>query len=147
MSKLYKKYVLLKINNPKKIYLFECGIFYIFIHEDAELMSSVLNLKLTYLNSDIVKCGFPIKSANKYLNILKTLNYDIDIVPADEHSSPTNVNSYIMAQNFHDTIKDFLKINVNSLSISQAFDLLNDLQNKLKEMEEEQDKNAEKNKI
>lgn len=140
MSKLYKKYVLLKINNPKKIYLFECGIFYIFIHEDAELMANILNLKLTYLNSDIVKCGFPIKSANKYLNILKTLNYDIDIVPADENSSPTNVNSYIMAQNFQDIIQNFLKVNINSLSISQAFDLLNDLQNKLKQVEERQKK-------
>lgn len=144
MSKLYKKYVLLKINNPKKIYLFECGIFYIFIHEDAELMSNILNLKLTYLNSDIVKCGFPIKSANKYLNILKTLNYDIDIVPANEHSSPSNVNSYIMAQNLNNIIQNFLKVNINSLSISQAFDLLNDLQNKLKQMEEEQEKNEEK---
>ncbi len=136
MSKLYKKYVLLKINNPKKIYLFECGIFYIFIHEDAELMANILNLKLTSLNSAIAKCGFPIKSANKYLNTLKNLNYDIDIVPADNHSSPTNVNSYIKAQNFHNIIKNFLKVNINSLSISQAFDLLNNLQNELKQIEE-----------
>ena len=144
MSKLYKKYVLLKINNPKKIFLFECGIFYIFIHEDAELMANILNLKLTSLNSDIVKCGFPIKSANKYLNILRNLNYDIDIVPADEHSSPTNVNSYIMSQNFHDIIQNFLRVNINSLSISQAFDLLNDLQNRLKQIGEGPEKNEEK---
>ena len=65
MSKLYKKYVLLKINNPKKIYLFESGIFYIFIHDDAVLMANMLNLKLTNLNSAIMKCGFPVKSADK----------------------------------------------------------------------------------
>ena len=139
MSKLYKKYVLLKINNSQKIYLFECGIFYIFIHEDAKLMSNILNLKLTPLNSVIVKCGFPIKSIDKYLNILNNLNYDIEIVPSDEHSSPVNANSYIMNQNFNNIIKDFLKVNIDNLSIFQAFNLLKDLQNKLNQFQGEQE--------
>ena len=45
MSKLYKKYKLLKENNSDKLYLFECGIFYIFIHTDAIIMSQFLILK------------------------------------------------------------------------------------------------------
>ena len=94
MSKLYKKYVLLKINNPQKIYLFECGIFYIFIDEDAKLMSKILNLKLTLLNSVIFKCGFPVNSINKYLQILKNSNYNIEIVPSDNFSSPISINNF-----------------------------------------------------
>lgn len=145
MSKLYKKYILSKINNSNKIYLFECGIFYVFIDEDARVMANTLNLKLTPLNSVIMKCGFPIKSADKYLNILKNLNYEIEIVPSDEHCSPTTVHSYIMTQNLYRIIHDFLDIHINDLSIAQAFDLLNDLQNKLKQIEMEE-KNNEKEK-
>lgn len=134
MSKLYKKYVLLKINNSNKIYLFECGIFYVFIDEDARIMANALNLKLTPLNSVIMKCGFPIKYADKYLNLLKILNYDIEIVPSDEHSSPTNVHNYLATQNLQCIIHNFLAIDINNLSIAQAFDILKDLQNKLKQI-------------
>ena len=73
MSKLYKKYVLLKVQNSNNIYVFESGIFYLFIDEDAKLMSNILGLKLTNLNSFIVKCGFPVRSADKYFNLLKSL--------------------------------------------------------------------------
>ena len=71
MSKLYKNYILLKLQNSEKFYLFKCGLFYIFIDSDAEIMSKVLKLKLTNLNSLIKKCGFPVNSCNKYFNILK----------------------------------------------------------------------------
>ena len=132
MSKLYKKYVLLKISNPKKIYLFESGIFYVFIHDDALLMCNILNLKLTNLNSTIMKCGFPVKSLNRYLPILKNLEYDIEIVPANEHYSPSSITNYLTSKNLELIINNFLKIDITSLSISQAFDLLNDLKTKFK---------------
>lgn len=138
MSKLYKKYVLSKINNSNKIYLFECGIFYLFIDEDARIMSDVLKLKLTPLNSIIMKCGFPIKSADKYLHILKNLNYDIEIIPSDERSSPTTIHNYLINQNLHVILEDFLNVNINDLSISEAFDLLRELQNKFKKIETEE---------
>ena len=80
MSKLYKKFISLKIENPNKIYLFKVGIFYIFIDDDARLMSTILNLKLTKLNSVIPKCGFPISSSKKYFDMLKKYNYDICII-------------------------------------------------------------------
>ena len=137
MSKLYKKYVLLKIKNSSKIYLFECGIFYVFIDADAKLMSSLLNLKLTPLNSAIMKCGFPVKYASKYFNILKTLNYNIEIVPADEKCSPADVTSYIASQSCNAIIQDFLKVSIDSLSIGQAFDLLYELQNNFNQIETE----------
>ena len=65
MSNLYKKYLSLKIENSENFYLFESGIFYIFLAEDAKVMSPVLNLKLTNLNSIIVKCGFPTSQLSK----------------------------------------------------------------------------------
>ena len=144
MSKLYKKYVLLKINNPQKIYLFECGIFYIFIDEDAKLMSKILNLKLTLLNSVIFKCGFPVNSINKYLQILKNSNYTIEIVPSDNFSSPISINNFAISKKIEKIIYDFLKHDINSLSISQSFDLLNDLQIKFRKIIGEKDNEEKK---
>lgn len=65
MSKLYNQYVILKVNNPNKFFLFKSGIFFIFLDEDAKIMSKVLNLKLSNLNADILKCGFPENSLDK----------------------------------------------------------------------------------
>lgn len=60
MSKLYEKYSQLKRLDSSKYYLFQSGIFYIFIDQDAIFMSSALNLKLTHLNNEILKCGFSV---------------------------------------------------------------------------------------
>lgn len=65
MSKLYKQYVSLKIKDSNKMYLFKCGIFYIFLDEDAKIMSKFLDLKLTNLNSVVVKC-----SSLDYANVI-----------------------------------------------------------------------------
>lgn len=107
-SKLYKKYLSLKIEDSSYFYLFKSGIFYIFISDDAKIISPLLNLKLTNLNSVIMKCGFPINSAEKYLN----------------------------AKELVVILGDFLNVNIDTLSISQAFDLLYDLQDKLKNFRE-----------
>lgn len=134
LSKLYKKYVLLKIKDSNKIYLFECGIFYVFIGEDAKYMGNILNLKLTQLNSVVVKCGFPIKSAEKYFNILK--DYNVEIVPSTEEFISSNIENYLFTQNANKIIQDFLNKNIDALSISEAFDVLNNLQKDLKEIYE-----------
>ena len=137
MSKLYKQYVLLKINNPNKIYLFKCGIFYIFIDDDAKIMANILDLKLVPLNSVIMKCGFPVKSANKYFNILKSSDYQIEIIPSIQLAPSVNINTYIMNQKFNNIIFNFINTDISSLSIKEAFELLVDLQNKFKQTNSE----------
>lgn len=133
MSKLYKKYILLKIQNPEKIYIFESGIFYLFIHNDAELMSKLLNLKLTALNSLIPKCGFPVKSSEKYFNLLRSLNYNFEIVPAS-NESPIELTNFIDSKKYESIIGNFVKIDIDSLSISEAFDTLHKFQKELKDV-------------
>lgn len=71
MSKLYKRYLQLKQVDDSKIYLFKSGIFYIFLQDDAIKMSNLLKLKLTNLNETVVKCGFPVKNLNKYLDLIR----------------------------------------------------------------------------
>lgn len=138
MSKLYKKYVLLKIQDSKKFYLFECGIFYIFIHNDAEIMAKLLDLKLTPLNSMISKCGFPVKSAERYFKILRESEYDIEIVSAEENTSEP-LGDYVKQRKYEEIINDFLELNIDNLSISEAFDYLHYLQNQFKEIEDSDD--------
>ena len=67
MSKLYMKYLEKKNIDKNKYYLFECGTFYIFIDDDAYKISKYVPFKITKLNENIVKCGFPKNSIDKYM--------------------------------------------------------------------------------
>lgn len=132
MSKLYLKYLSLKKENSNRIYLFKSGIFYIFIDDDAKKMSKILDLKLTNLNSSIQKCGFPVKSFEKYLNKLKNLNYEFEIISTENSSH--NLIDYIQNEKITNIIENFIKTNIDELSISQAFDILITLQNEFKDI-------------
>ena len=135
MSKLYNHYVILKIQNPEKIYLFKCGLFYIFIHDDAIIMSKLLDLKLTNLNSVIKKCGFPINSGDKYFNILKNMDCEIEIVTSDDFSTKS-LNQHIISKSFDSIVADFLKLDIDELSISQAFNTLHEFQDRFNKAKE-----------
>ena len=87
MSKLFNLYKSLKQQDDKTLYLFKSGIFYIFIDNDAKIVNTLLNLKLTNLNTEVVKCGFPVNSLSKYLKLLKLSNYNIKIVDTISNTS------------------------------------------------------------
>lgn len=91
-------------------------------------MSSVLNLKLTNLNQDILKCGFPIKSSGKYLHLLNSMNYDVCIIDTSSNSY-TDLCLYNKLEAISSVAKRFLNVDVNNMSISEAFDTLKNLQN------------------
>ena len=80
MSKLYNKYLEKKNENIDKLFLFKNGNFYIFLGEDAKIMSDELGLKLTKFSSESYKCGFPVTEIDKYLKFIKLLKYDFEIV-------------------------------------------------------------------
>lgn len=135
-SKLYKKYLSLKIEDSSYFYLFKSGIFYIFISDDAKIISPLLNLKLTNLNSVIMKCGFPINSAEKYLKKMDELNLKVKVVTLNDNFLDCDFEKYLNAKELVVILGDFLNVNIDTLSISQAFDLLYDLQDKLKNFRE-----------
>ena len=137
MSKLYKNYVALKVKDCSKYYLFKCGIFYIFLDDDARVMASALNLKLSNLTPTIVKCGFPVDSLDKYLLMLKNSEYKVHIVKDNDFVNSINAFDFINNKSFQNILDDFLTTNIDELSISQAFDLLYDLQNKFKEIKKQ----------
>lgn len=80
MSKLHNAYLSMKKSDKDTIILFKSGMFYILLENDARLVSSILNLKLTQLNQDIVKCNFHVNSLDKYLKLLNKHNLNVKIV-------------------------------------------------------------------
>ena len=132
MSKLYEKYKYLKAKNQSNLYLFKSGIFYIFLEEDAKLMSNMLGLKLTNLNETVVKCGFPIQNIDKYLKIIKNSNYTVEILNSPS-SDPISDETFSLTNDIKDFLIKLSKINSETMSIREAFSTLDEISNTAKD--------------
>ena len=123
MSKLYQTYVALKVQDSTQLYLFKSGIFYIFLDDDAKLISSLFNLKLTNLNSAIMKCGFPTSHLEKYSNLFKTANLSFKIIDASDNSlySPKD---FVLNKNLKVFLEKISSVKAYDLSISAAYDFI-----------------------
>lgn len=160
MSKLYEKYLNLKKSNPNKIYIFKNGIFYIFIDEDAKKISPILNLKLSNLNENILKCGFPVNSFQKYINLLKNTNLDFHIVEnlstgttsiqsnIADNTISNNLNSVnginnntlnygFIKQDFRSFLNKIADINLDTLSIREVYSFLENISTEAKKFLEQ----------
>ncbi len=113
MSKLYMKYLEKKNIDKNKYYLFECGMFYIFIDDDAYKISKYVPFKITKLNENIVKCGFPKNSIDKYMEIFENLELDVEIVNNNDRDV---INDKIIKM-----IKD---IDIDNISPLKAIEIL-----------------------
>ncbi|MBS5858240.1 MAG: hypothetical protein ACLTKT_07305 [Clostridia bacterium] len=126
MSKLYDIYSSLKSNEPKSdktLYLFKSGIFFILIDEDAKIASKILNLKITFLTENIVKCGFPISSLEKYSSIIQHTDYKFQII-----DSSSNIN-YSLNQDIKTFLLQIADLDTNNLSIKEAYEILDNFKN------------------
>ena len=140
MSKIYDKYKILKTSNnynSNTLYLFKAGLFFTFIDEDAKIVSNLLNLKLGNLNDTIVKCGFPCNSLQKYLTLLKNTPYNVEIVSLDNQESPMTSNNYLTNSQLKIIADEILNLKIDDLSISQAYDFLYKVQQKLSDVTRE----------
>ena len=123
MSKLYLEYKRKKDENKDKYYLFKSGLFYIFIDEDAKKINKITPLNITNLNNDIVKCGFPSNSLDKYLDIFKNLGLDVEIVNRIDENENKDVSTKI--------IKKIKNINIDALTPVKALNILNEFKDML----------------
>lgn len=121
MSKIYDMYLDLKSQDKNTLLLFKVGIFFIFLDDDARFVSSKLNLKLTNFTPTVVKCGFPTSKLEKYLKLLSP--HPVAIVDKDDVKANTPDN-YIYNDNVKVLFKEIKEIDVENLSISEAFDKL-----------------------
>ncbi len=135
MSKIYNKYLELKSSpdhSTNTLYLFKSGLFFIFVDEDAKLVSNLLNLKLGNLNESVVKCGFPCNSLKKYLALFKSTPYNIEIISINSQELPVSSNNYLISEQLEHIATEILDLEIDNLSISQAYDFLYQIQNKIK---------------
>lgn len=127
MSKLIKQYEELKKKDPKKIYIFKVGIFYNILNEDAKIVSNSIGLKLTDLGPNIIKCGFPISQIDKYTLLLKNNNISFEII--ENFASPNQNTSYA------NIINKIQNIDLNNTTCKEAFDILYNIQQNLKNIQ------------
>ena len=123
MSKLYLEYIKRKKEDNSKYYLFKSGIFYIFIGEDAKKISKITPLNLTNLNKEIVKCGFPENSLDKYVNIFNNLNLDIVIVNNISCDKKKSINDKV--------INKIKNIDINNITPVESLNILSVLKGML----------------
>ena len=128
MSKFYELYKQLKNKDENMVYLFKSGLFYIALADDAILLSNQFNLKLTNLNKNIVKCGFPVSSLNKYSKLLDIYNIKFKIIEFMANSNDDSKFNNILK----DIIKSLQDINTENLSISEAYSFIERLKDKAK---------------
>lgn len=128
MSKLYNTYLALKKQESETIYLFKNGIFFIALDKDANVLSNIFNFKLGNFTDTIIKCGFPCSSLEKYTNLFKLHNLSVKIV--DTNNNLYLFNEYKQNQNILELLNFISSIDINSLSVSEAYKCIEDLKNK-----------------
>ena len=131
MSKLYDVYCYLKKSSKEDnvLYLFKSGIFLLFIDKDAIIASDILGLKLTNLTNDVVKCGFPSSSLEKYSRILSHCNYSVKVIDPSSQIIFT-YKQYEANDKAMQLLKDLSNIDIDNCSISEAYELLENYKNR-----------------
>ena len=125
MSKLYDIYKKLKNENSETLYLFKSGVFYICLDDDAKVLSNIYNLKLTNLNVDIVKCGFPCSSFDKYYKLFVNDDINFKIV---ENNAIFDSSDYLLNKSILSLLDKISKVNIDNLSVSEAYQFIEELQ-------------------
>lgn len=136
MSKLYERYQLLKSQNPSILYLFKSGIFYIFLDDDAKKMSSLLNLKLTNLNENVLKCGFPVNNLSKYRALIQNTGYKVEIVNSSTDTTHST-DDYILNSDIKSFVQKLSTIDSSTLSIREAYSFIESINHRAKEFVKE----------
>lgn len=131
MSKLYDNYLYLKETDDKTLYLFKSGIFFIFLADDAKIASKLLNLKITYFTEDVIKCGFPVSSLEKYTNILKRSSYNFKIVDNIKNTI-YSIHNYEIDEDIDKLLSKLSTVDTNSLSVKEAYNFIDSLKESAK---------------
>ena len=130
MSKLINQYNDLKKKDSTKIYAIRVGIFYNFLNEDAKYINEKIGLKITNLSPEIIKCGFPISSLDRYKKIFEKSKINYEIV--DNLNQGVSSTDYLNNIEIKHIIEKIKNLDMNNVTFHQAFDILLDFQKKKK---------------
>lgn len=130
MSKLYNTYLELKKKDEEIIYLFKSGIFFIALDDDAYTLSKFFHFKITNLTDTIVKCGFPCSSFDKYSNLFLLHNLKVKIIELSNRVIYP-LKDYTQTIIITELLNDIKSIDINTLSIQEAYQFIENLKNKV----------------
>lgn len=133
MSKLYNTYLALKKQDSQTIYLFKSGIFFLALDKDAYTLSDIFHFKLGNLTDTVVKCGFPCSSFDKYSNLFKIHNLGFKIIEL-ENNNVYRFNEYKQNQSIVELLEYISSVDVNNLSITEAYQWIEDVKNKVSDI-------------
>lgn len=122
----------LKKEDASCIYLFRVGIFYNILNADAKIINEKLGLKITDLGPNIFKCGFPVSQLDKYIILLNKMKIKYKII--DNLPNSTNINEYMKNVEIKKILNKIDGLDMNNTTFQQAFNILLDLQHKIKEL-------------
>lgn len=131
MSKLYNEYLRLKSISSNNIYLFKSGIFYIALEDDAVQLSNLFDFKLTPLNENVIKCGFPETRILYYSELLQKNNIAFKIVTASSSQISTYSN-FMRNEKLQEILKTLNELNMDTMTCLQAFNTLYELSKTVK---------------
>ncbi len=131
MSKLYDKYLELKKENDDKLYLFKSGLFYVFLEDDALKISRITTLKCTQLTPKVVKCGFPQNSLERYLEIFKELNLEVEVIQLEE-TEKKKLSTKIRSGKIK-SINELKSLDLNAITPIRALELLYTIKKEVEE--------------
>lgn len=133
MSKLYNSYLELKEKDSNFIYLFKNGAFFIALDEDAKKLSAIFSFKLSNFTPSVVKCGFPCSSFEKYSKLFRSCNLNIKIIDPNQNTSYL-IKDYIQNENIANLLNSIKLLDINNLSVLEAYNFLEKLQKSAKEI-------------
>ena len=103
----------------------------------------MFNLKLTNLNSVVVKCGFPTSQIKKYTNLFTMANLSFKIVDTTDNLlySPKD---FVLNADIYNFLQKISNVNAYELSISEAYDFIDKISSESKSFLGEYDNNGKK---
>lgn len=129
MSKLFDKYLILKKEDPNKLYLFRCGKFYIFLDEDCDFINDFVVLKKTPFTSNVFKCGFPDQSLEDYMRVFENLNLNVEIIENEENKLSSSI---LKERKIEESIlKRIKKLDINTTTPLEALKILEEIKETL----------------
>ena len=109
----------------------EFGIFYNILNEDAKIINEKLGLKITDLDPNIFKCGFPVYQLDKYILLLNKMKIKYKVI---DNLPNSNINEYLKNVEIKKILNKITDVDMNNTTFQQSFNILLDIQNKLKEI-------------
>ena len=129
MSKLFDKYLILKKEDPNKLYLFRCGKFYIFLDEDCDFINDFVVLKKTPFTSNVFKCGFPDQSLEDYMRVFENLNLNVEIIENEENKLSSSI---LKERKIEESIFNRIKkLDINTTTPLEALKILEEIKETL----------------